>query len=195
MAWIVACLALVLILLALVRVVRRAPVQVNLMHAVCVDEKGDVTSSEWVKIPPPDRYETDGPSHVKDYIPAMIRSQADFCHLHVFTFDGRRGFGLQKRRDEPIHLAMTFEWRKHPEREQRARDFFQSLSIKPTTHYLAGNGGVPDATRVLDWPIGEEPAFVIDICERAMRELCAIKDEEGLGIRFDEAESRDKAPV
>jgi hypothetical protein len=183
----VALLAAVLLVLYLI------PGKPQMMHVTCVGEDGRATSSEWVRIKPPDLYKVDGMSHVAGYVAELAASDAEFAHLKIFSPDCNRGFSLLKRRGEPITASIIIDWRKHPAKEKRARDFFAALTIQPDLDYLAGNGNVMDATRILHWSIGQDAAFVTEISERILIELCDIKQHEALNITFEEHAARNQA--
>jgi hypothetical protein len=60
-------------------------------------------------------------------------------------------------------------------------------SDRPPSHdYLAGNGGVPDATRILDYPIGGSTAEVTALTKRILQELCGVSPTEALDIKYED---------
>ena len=76
------------------------------------------------------------------------------------------------------------EWRQESQREAAIRAFFSSLGIAPSQDYLAGNGGVPDATRILDYPIKGSTAEVTALTKRILQELCGVSATEALDISY-----------
>lgn len=76
------------------------------------------------------------------------------------------------------------DWRKEPEREAAIRAFFDSLSVEPTEDYLAGNGLVRDASRILSYPIQGDASTITELAKRILEELCGISPEEALNIEY-----------
>jgi hypothetical protein len=89
---------------------------------------------------------------------------------------------LRRRSHESRHVA----WRQEPEREAAIRAFFGALNIQPTVDYLAGNRGVPDATRMLAFPLTGNPSQVTDLAKRILQELCGVSSSEPLDIHYPE---------
>ena len=85
-----------------------------------------------------------------------------------------------------IEATLSCEWHQEPEREASIREFFGSLGIAPMDDYLAGNGNVPDATRLLSYPITGSSAEVAALAKRILVELCAVSASEALNIRYSE---------
>jgi hypothetical protein len=131
----------------------------------------------------PDRYSTNGFDHLEPYISKLLVVTNGYKFLHIFTLDGKRGFGFGAR-DGVVEAFLTVEWRQEAEREQSIRKFFGSLEIAPSRDYLAGNGGVPDATRVLEYRISGSTAQIAALTRRILQELCGIAPSEGLEIKY-----------
>jgi len=83
-----------------------------------------------------------------------------------------------------VHANLFVDWRKDPPREAAIRAFFSSLAIAPSRDYLAGNGGVPDATRILEYHITGTPSEVTTLTKRILQELCSISPAEALDISY-----------
>jgi len=131
----------------------------------------------------PDHYATNGFSHIEPYISRLLVPTNHFKFLHMFTPDGTRGFGFDAK-DGLVHAGLTAEWRQESQREAAIRAFFSSLGIAPSQDYLAGNGGVPDATRILDYPIKGSTAEVTALTKRILQELCGVSATEALDISY-----------
>ncbi|MCC6738286.1 MAG: hypothetical protein IT452_04520, partial [Planctomycetia bacterium] len=99
----------------------------------------------------PDHFAANGIDHLEPYVSRLLVPTGGFKFLHVFTPDGNRGFGLSAR-DGVVQAGLSVEWRQEAEREAAIRAFFASLGIAPSEDYLGGNGDVPDATRILEYP-------------------------------------------
>ena len=151
-----------------------------------IDEGGNrIGRGRWRRIPAPDAIASNGISHVDDYIDRLLSSKARSTSLSIFTPDGQRGLGLS-RRDGEVIFGFTVEWREEPEQEQAIRKLFKELNIAPSEDYLAGNGNVDDATRVLDYPVPEDSEAISKLCKRVLRHICGIRDEEALDFSSEE---------
>jgi hypothetical protein len=106
-----------------------------------------------------------------------------FKFLSVFTPDGSRGLGLHAR-DGVVHVDLNVDWRQESQRETAIRAFFSSLGIAPARDYLAGNGGVADALRILEYPVTGSTAEVTALAKRILQELCGVAPTEALDIRY-----------
>src|SRR5208337_3487490 len=100
----------------------------------------------------PDHYATNGFDHIEPYVSRLLVPTNRFKFLRIFTPDGNRGFGFSARAGK-VEAGLTVEGGQKAQREAAIRAFFSSLGIAPSRDYLAANGGVPDATRILDYPI------------------------------------------
>jgi hypothetical protein len=131
----------------------------------------------------PDYYATNGFDHIEPYISQLLMPTNHFKFLQMFTPDGARGFGLDAK-DGVVHASLTAEWRQEPQREAAIRKFFNSLGIAPSRDYLAGNGGVPDATRTLEYPVTGSTAEVTALTKGILHELCGVSPAEALNITY-----------
>jgi len=131
----------------------------------------------------PDHYATNGFAHIEPYVSRLLVPTNRFKFLHIFTADGNRGFGFSAR-DGVVEAGLTVEWRQEAQREAAILSFFSSLGIAPSRDYLAGNGGVPDATRILDYPIKGSPVEVTALTKRILQELCSVSPTEALDISY-----------
>lgn len=133
----------------------------------------------------PDHYATNGFQHIQPYVARLLVPTKQFKFLQIFTPDGRRGFGFSAK-DGVVQASLTVEWRQEPQREATIRAFFSALGIAPSMDYLAGNGGVPDATRVLEYPIAGSTADVTALTKRILQELCGVSPTEALDISYED---------
>jgi hypothetical protein len=131
----------------------------------------------------PDHYVANGFDYLEPYIAKLLVASSGCKFLHIFTPDGERGFGFAAR-DGVVEAFLTVEWRQEGEREKAIRKFFGSFEITPLRDYLAGNGGVPDATRVLEYRISGSTAQITSLTKRILRELCGIAPSEALEIKY-----------
>ena len=83
-----------------------------------------------------------------------------------------------------VHQFFQTERQHEGEREAAIRASFSSLGIAPSRDYLAGNGGVPDATRVLHYPITGSTAVVTTLTRRILHELCGVSPAEAVDISY-----------
>jgi len=133
----------------------------------------------------PDRFATNGFGHIEPYVSRLLVPTNHFKCLSMFTPDGTRGFGFDAR-DAVVHACLMVEWRQESQRETAIRAFFSSLGIAPSRDYLAGNGGVSDATRVLEYPVTGSTAEVTALTKRILKELCGVTPAEALDISYRE---------
>ena len=131
----------------------------------------------------PDHFATNGFDHIEPYVSRLLVPTNRFRFLHMFTPDGSRGFGFSAR-DGVVKAGLTVEWRQEAKREADIRAFFSSLGIAPSRDYLAGNGGVPDATRILEYPITGSTAEVTVLTKHILQELCGVSPTDALDISY-----------
>lgn len=139
---------------------------------------------------PPDHYVTNGLDRLEPYVSRLLQPTKGYNYLGMFTPDGIRGFGIDAK-DGLSQATLTVEWRKESGREAAIRSFFSSLGIAPSQDYLAGNGEIPDATRILEYPINGNTAEVTSLAKRILQELCGISPTEALDITFS-SQDRDR---
>lgn len=131
----------------------------------------------------PDHYATNGFDHIEPYVSRLLVGTDHFKFLHMFTPDGNRGFGLDAK-NGVVRAGLTVEWRQDAQREAAIRSFFSSRGIAPSLDYLGGNGGVPDATRILDYPVKGNAAELTALTKRILQELCNVSPTEALDIKY-----------
>ena len=186
----------------------RGPIHIDSrwMHVSSVDENGDqIGRSRWVRIPKPDRIETNGLNHVVKYVARLAKSQSGRAYLIIASTDGNKAC-LILREDgalkilEHVHLAPSSRvvrkssWRfpdppphpPEPEKEQAIRDLFAELNIAPDRDDVHEYNGYADAMRDLQYPIGNEIAPATLIIQRLLREVYHIQDSDGLEFVFKE---------
>ena len=135
--------------------------------------------------PAPAHHATNGFDHLEPYVSRLLVPTNRRKFLSVFTPDGHRGFGLHAK-DGVVEAGLTVERRQEPEREAAIGSFFTSIGITPSRDYLASNGGVPDATRILHYPIQGSAAEVTALTKRILQELCGVSPSEALAISYSE---------
>lgn len=133
--------------------------------------------------PPADYYATNGFDRIESYVSRLLVPSTRFKHVSIFTPDGKRGVGLQAW-DGKIEAGLTVDWRQDAEKEATIRSFFERLGIAPTRDWLAGDGGVPDATRCLTYPITGNADEVTAITKRILHELYGVSPTEALDIDY-----------
>jgi hypothetical protein len=135
--------------------------------------------------PPPDHYSTNGFDHIETYVSKLLAPSPRSKSILLFTPDGKRGCALLAR-DGKVEAAFSVEWRQEAVRETAIRSFFSSRGISPTRDYLAGIGGVPDATRMLSYPITGSVPEVTSLTKYILRDLCGVLPSAALNISFTE---------
>ena len=135
--------------------------------------------------PAPDHFEKNGFDHIEPYVSRLLVPSNRFKFVQIFTPDGNRGFGLTAR-GGVVEAGLNLEWRQEGQREATIRSFFGSLGVEPSQDYLAGNGGVPDATRILEYPVKGSAPQVTALSRRILQELCGVSPTEALNISYGE---------
>lgn len=138
-----------------------------------------------VTLPETEQVPAEGLAHVGEYVSRLLGSEAAFASLIIATLDRQRGF-LVWRRGGEITVSTHVDWRMDPQREQAIRQFFSSRGLAPTQDYLAGNGGVPDATRCLSYPCGSDARQIADVYRSLLSEVFGVAEAEGLGFCYQE---------
>ena len=133
----------------------------------------------------PDQYSINGFEHIEPYVTRLLVPTNSFKFLGFFTPDGNRGFGFSAK-DGVVLATLTVDWRKQPEKEAAIRAFFSSLGIAPFQDYLAGNGVIPDATRILEYPVTGTPSEMTTLTRRILQELCAVAPAEALDVSYED---------
>ncbi|WP_171160075.1 hypothetical protein [Usitatibacter palustris] len=152
-----------------------------------VDRQGKKTRpSHWVDVPAATRH-LDGLAQVKPYMARVLASEASSSWAQFSTNSGHTAISLGKR-DGRLYLALTVEV-KQRKREADVRAFFSKRSILPTSDYLGANGGVPEATRIMDFPIPNDVGIAARIATDLLREVYRLRDTTTLDIRFEEHEA------
>ena len=131
----------------------------------------------------PDYFTTNGFEQIQSYVSRLTAVTNGYQFLHIFTPDRMRGFGLSSE-EGVVKAGLTVEWRDEAEREKAIRSFFGALGIAPSEDYLAGNGGVPDATRILEYPLTGSATEITALTKRILEDLCGISKNEPLTIKF-----------
>jgi hypothetical protein len=161
----------------------------NQMKVITIDSEGrQVGKAEWVRIPDPERVPSDGIRHVETFVARLDASTAPFSSLTIFSPDNCRGLLLMRRNDQK-RLCLTVEWRQEPEKENAIREFFRKRHIEPALDYLAGNGGIRDATRVLEYPIEGDVPTASELCIQILNNVCRIGENEPLNFTYQEDRS------
>lgn len=133
--------------------------------------------------PPPEHFETKGFDQIETYVTRLLNSDSDYRAIIFSTSDGDRAF-LIYTRGSATSASLDVDWREHPEKEAAIRAFFAKLNIAPSQDYLAGNGGINDSTRMLEYPLEGNASQIAALTKRIMSELCDIRPDEALDISF-----------
>lgn len=159
------------------------------MRVTCVDGHGRVMSREWVKLKEPDRFPTNGMTHLGPYVERVFASTADFTTLMFFTPDGERGGSLDKV-DGGLNIGLIFQSRQNPEPEAKARAFFEARNAATKDDYLGKDMPIVGPTRILSWWVHGDESKITALCQDVLRELCGVQDEEALDITYEERERK-----
>jgi hypothetical protein len=153
-----------------------------------VDREGRKTRpSHFVDVPPSTRHAA-GLAEIEGYVARVIASKAKSSSVHFSTKSGNTAIGVAKLENK-LSLGLVTSTRRERKREAAIRQFFAALSISPSADYLAANGGVPNATRVLEFPVPHDPAVVAQIAADLLRNIYRLRDSTTLDIRFQDREA------
>ncbi len=134
--------------------------------------------------PPPDYYAANGFDHIEPYISRLLVPSKKLKFLSIFSPDRHRGFSLHAAGGKFEAALNLVDWRRESVKETAIRSFFKSLDIIPSQDYLAGNGNVPDAARILSYPIQGNVTEVTVLTKRILQELCDVSPTEALNINY-----------
>ena len=154
------------------------------MYVRTVDADGkQIGDGKWVDVTETDHFPSHGFDHLESYIGRLLASPASFASLQIFTADGQRGLGLHHR-DKQTEISLIIDWRREPAKEAKIRDLFRALGLSPTQDYLAGNGNVRDAARVLTYPLPGGAHEISSLCQRILTEIYGVTADDGLNITY-----------
>lgn len=153
-----------------------------------VDREGRKTRpSHWVDVPAATRH-SNGLAHIESYVERLLRSKAPSCWANLSTKSGSTAISIAQR-ERKLSLGLTTSTARERSRGAAIRGFFARRSISPSDDYLAANGGVADATRVLNFPMPRDAAVVAQIAGDLLREIYRLRDTTTLDIRVTEVKA------
>jgi hypothetical protein len=156
------------------------------MWVVTVDCNGkELGNGRWVDIPKPDSFASDGFAHIEAYVSRLLRSSARFTSLIIATPDGQTAVSLWQR-GGISEFTLSVEWRSEAEQEQALRRFFSERGLSTSHDYLAGNGGVPDATRCLGHFLPADAQFITALTKDVLRQIYRVREQDALDFTFEE---------
>jgi hypothetical protein len=139
----------------------------------------------------PERIAENGLSQIEPFVARLVEPKSMRSSLLIFTLDGRCGLSLSWSEGEFSIGFVIVEWRSEPETEKAIRDFFRERKMAPTEDHLVGNGGVPDATRMFEFPVKGNAKAVSTLCRQVLQEVYDVCEQEGLDftlLEFDPEE-------
>ena len=152
-----------------------------------VDRQGRKTRpSHWVDVPAATRH-ANGLGEIEGYVSRVLTSKMASSWVQLSTKSGHTAISVGKH-DDKLTLGLTVEVKRERSRETAIRQFFESRHISPSSDYLAANGGVPEATRILNFPLPHNAAVVAQVASDLLREIYRLRDTTTLDIRFEERE-------
>lgn len=157
------------------------------MKVITVDRSGRQKGpSEWVDVPPAQRFSSNGMAHIQDFVQRVLSSDADSAWITIGTPSGRTAIGIAKQRGRPL-VGVTIK-SKARAREAAVRAFFARRGICASSDYLAGSGGVPNAVRVLDYPLPSNASKISKMAADLLKAVYRLNARSPLDIRFTERE-------
>ena len=154
------------------------------MHVRTVDSDGNqIGEGEWVQIPEPDHFATNGFQEIGSYVSCLLASRSGFVSVLIHAFEQDCAFGLYSRDGHP-QMSLLVDWRRHPDIERSIRETFERLGATPIHDYLAGNGGVSDATRCLTYPVTGDGASLTELCKDILQRVYGVPPTSGLDFTY-----------
>jgi hypothetical protein len=156
------------------------------MRVVTVDENGkELGDAKWVDIPEPDHFASDGFAQIESYVSRLLGSSARFTSVIIATPNQQIAVSLWQRGGIP-EFTLSVEWRSQAERERAARQFFSERGLSTSHDHLAGNGGVPDATRFLGYFLPSDVQFITALTKDVLRQIYQLREQDALDFSFEE---------
>jgi hypothetical protein len=153
-----------------------------------VDRAGRKTRpSHWVDVPNATRH-ANGFEQIERFVSRVLASGMASSWVQLSTKSGRTAISIAKHKSK-LTLGLTVHAKRQRSREAAVRQFFASRHISPSADYLAANGGVPETTRVLDFPMPNSSTAVARVASDLLREIYRLRDTTTLDIRFEEHEA------
>ena len=164
--------------------------RVTKMWVHTVDKNGnDKGDGRWVDIPEPDRFASNGFSQVESYVSRMLRSSAMFTSVIISTPDGQSAVSLSHRDGVP-KFSLSVDWRSKPESERAIRQFFGDRGLSASHDYLAGNGGVPDAMRMLGYFLPADAREITEITKDVLQQIFGVREQDALNFSYREHQGK-----
>lgn len=156
------------------------------MWVATVDENGrHLGDGHWVKIPPPDKFSSDGFAQIQSYVSRLVRSSARAASLMITAPDHRMAVSILQR-GRVLEFSLIVQRDSEPGREDAIRQFFATHGLSPSSDYLAGNGGVPEAVRCLGYSLPQDERFITDIASDLLCKIYSLRKEDGLHFTYQE---------
>jgi hypothetical protein len=156
------------------------------MRVVTVDENGkELGDAKWVDLPESDHFASDGFAQIGSYVSRLLGSSARFTSVIIATPDQQIAVSLWQRGGIP-ELTLSVEWRSEAERERAVRQFFSERGLSTSHDYLAGNGDVSDATRLLGYFLQPDPQFITALTKDVLRQIYHLPEQAALDFDFEE---------
>jgi hypothetical protein len=166
---------------------RRKRLRTKKMWVVIVDKKGnDLGDGRWVDIKKPDSFASDGFAKIESYVSRLLLSSARFTSVIIGTPDRQMAVCLWQQGGIP-EFTVSIEWRAKVERERAIRQFFAQRGLSTSHDYLAGNGGVPDATRCLGYFLPPDVQFITALIKDVLRHIYLLPEKSALDFNYEEA--------
>ena len=156
------------------------------MWVVTVDKDGkELGDGRCVDIPKPDRFARNGLAQIESYVSRLRSSAARFSAIMIAAPDQRIAVNLLQRGGVPV-LTLLFEWRSEGEREGAARQFFVERGLSRAHDYLGGNGGVPDAIRLLGYYLPPDVQFITTVTKDVFHQIYHLREQDALEFTYQE---------
>jgi hypothetical protein len=154
------------------------------MRVITVDRDGkQIGDGEWVDIPKPEHFATDGFCQIGSYVSRLLAPTSGVASLIIGAFEYDCGLALHNRDGKP-QISILIDWRRDLQIEQAIRETFERLGLAPENDYLAGNGGIKDATRVLGYHVANDCQFLTNLCADILERVYKVPRTSGLDFIF-----------
>lgn len=153
---------------------------------ICVNETYhtflEVEQEQSARPPRGDYFPENGFDHIESYVSRLLTSTTRLKSILIHTLDGKRGCSLFA--DGPV-VQVSFvimDAQQNNRTEKKIRKFFSSRNKTASHDYLAQENRV----RILQYPLSGTPDELTSTTKRILQELCGIKQQEALTIKYRE---------
>ena len=140
----------------------------------------------WVDVPAATRC-PNGFAEIEGFVSRVLASKAPSCWAIFSTKSGNTSISVGSL-NGAVTLGLSADARSQAQ-QKAIRAFFARRDIAPSQDYLAGNGGRPNATRILSFPMPRDAKAISELATDLLRAVYRLKETTTLDMRFEEHEA------